>query len=638
MQWHKHVLLLASLIVIGGSTVVRAQIDPESSEVQTVRAQTLTASDLETFLDRFIPQQLETQHIPGATVAVVKDEKVLLTKGYGFANLEKKTPVIAEKTLFRTGSVAKLFTWTAIMQLVEQGKLDLNADINTYLEGFKIPATFPQPITLKHLLTHTAGFEDRIIGTVRQRAEDLEPLTSFVAKRIPARVYPPGTITAYSNYGATLAGYIVERTSGMPYERYIEKNLFGPLQMTRTDFAQPPKKFATDMANGYAYSNGQFQRGAFEVMQIVPAGSLSATASDMAHFVMAQLQGGEFEGKRILQPATLKEMQRQQFSNDPRVSGMAYGFYLAKVRGHRVLMHHGETNFFRTLLALLPDQKFGLYVAYNAAGGSSASDALLGAMLERYFPVTTTPEKQTGVIGDTKRFVGQYLSTRTPRSTLEKVAQLFVPFYQRISVRANDQGSLEIQMPVQKSPSSWRAIGPGAFERSDGKDTLVFAERSPTTLFFDSKAPRGYMRLSWFDSLMLQPIWPIISGLGLVLAVILAIVAARGSGGAFVATHRGTYWLTLISSLFALGLMIGLGTYFLFGFTQLLAGVISPVLLGLLTIGLLLIPLAATLLIFAILPQWSNGGLLRLSTTICAISSVALLVWLNHWKLVGVHL
>jgi CubicO group peptidase (beta-lactamase class C family) len=638
MQWQRHVLLLASLILIGGSSMVRAQLDPESSEVQTVRARTLTASDLETFLNQIIPQQLEAQHIPGATVAVVKDGRVLLTKGYGFADLEKKTPVIAEQTLFRTGSVAKLFTWTAIMQLVEQGKLNLNADINMYLEGFKIPATYPQPITLKHLLTHTAGFEDRIIGSVRQRAEDLEPLASFVAKRIPARVYPPGTVTAYSNYGATLAGYIVEHVSGMPYERYVEKNIFEPLQMKRSEFAQPPKAFAADMANGYTYSNGKFQHGAFEIMQIVPAGSLSTTASDMAHFVMAQLQGGEFRGKRILQPATLKEMQRQQFSNDPRVSGMAYGFYLAKVRGHRVLMHHGETNFFRTLLALLPDQQFGLYVAYNAPGGSVATDALLDAMLERYFPVTTAPEKQTGVAVETNRYVGQYLSTRTPRSTLEKAVQLFVPFYQPISVRANGQGLLEIQIPVQKSPSSWRPVGSGAFERSDGKDTLVFAERSSTMLFFDSRAPRGFMRLSWFDSLMLQPLWPIISGLGLVLAVILAIVAARGPGGAFVATHRGTYWLTLLSGLFALGLMIGLGTYVLFGFMQLLAGVISPVLLGLLTIGWLLIPLAASLLIFAILPQWSNGGLLRWSTTICGISSVALLVWLNHWKLLGVHL
>jgi CubicO group peptidase (beta-lactamase class C family) len=638
MQWRKLVLPIASLIMIGGSSVVCAQLDPESSESQTTRARTMTAGDLETLMDQIIAQQLETQHIPGATVAVVKDGKVLLTKGYGFADLEKKTPVIAEKTLFRTGSVAKLFTWTAIMQLVEQGKLDLNADINTYLGGFKIPATYPQPITLKHLLTHTAGFEDRLIGTVRQRAEDLEPLASFLAERIPARVYPPGTITAYSNYGASLAGHIVEQTSGIPYERYVEKNIFRPLQMTRTDFTQPPKEFASDMANGYAYNNGQFQRGAFEVMQVVPAGSLSATASDMAHFVLAQLQGGDFKGKRILQPDTVKEMQRQQFANDPRVSGMAYGFYAAKVQGQRVLLHHGETNYFRTLLALLPEQKLGLYVAYNAPAGSIATDALLDAVLERYFPVTTTPAKQTGVAIDTKRFAGTYLSTRAPRSTLEKVVQLIVPFYQPISVRANDQGLLEIQMPTQKSPSSWRAIGAGTFERSDGKDILVFAERSPTTLFFDSKAPRGYVRLSWFESLMFQPVVPALSILGFVIALVLTLVVAHTTKGAILESHQGTVWLTLMTSGLALVFTVGLTAYLLLGFTALLSGTISLVLIGLLSMGLLLIPLALVTAIVAFVLLWSGDGVLRWSTTVCAISSIALLVWLNHWKLLGVRL
>jgi CubicO group peptidase (beta-lactamase class C family) len=642
MKCLKPLLVLASLFFLGGNSMVNAQPNLDNSEMQTATNASLTAADLESFLDRIIPRQLEVNHIPGATIAVVKDGRVLLAKGYGFADLEKQMPVVANKTLFRTGSVAKLLTWTAVMQLVEQGKIDLDADINTYLETFKIPATYPQPITMKHLLTHTAGFEDKLIGYSRKTSEDLEPLGSFVAKRIPARIFPPGKVTAYSNYGTTLAGYIVESVSKTPYERYIQKNILEPLGMTRSDFQQPPKKFLSDIAHGYTYNDGNFRRGAYEIMQIVPAGALNSTASDMANFMISQLQGGVFAGKRILQTSTVIDIQQQHFTNDPRVSGMAYGFYQAKIRGQRVLLHHGETAFFRTLLAIIPEQKLGLYVAYNAAGGSSAHDALLDAILERYFADTTKPLKSAAMTVDPKRFVGQYLSTRAPRSTLEKVVQLFIPFYQPIMVRANNKTSLEIQIPAQKAldsvryrPSSWQAVDATKFRRSDGKDTLVFSEKPSTVLFFDSKPPRGYVRLSWFDTLMFQPIIPLSSLLGFAIALILTFVFARTARTVLLETHRGAYWLTLLTSALALIFMIGLTTYLMLGFADLQAGIISPILIGLLTVGMMLVPLTLGAAVVSLVPQWTGGGLLRVGTTITAFAGVVLLTWMNYWNLLG---
>src|SRR6185369_15089245 len=197
----------------------------------------LTAQDLETFLDGIVPLQLEADDIAGATIAVVKDGKVLFAKGYGYADYEKKKPVSAEETLFRPGSVSKLFTWTAVMQLVEQGKLDLNRDVNDYID-YKIPEAFGKPITLKNILTHTPGFEEQLKDLLRTSSESPN-LGEYLKTHIPARIYPPGTVPAYSNYGAALAGYIVERVSGLPFNQYIEENIFKPLGMTHSTFAQP---------------------------------------------------------------------------------------------------------------------------------------------------------------------------------------------------------------------------------------------------------------------------------------------------------------------------------------------------------------------------------------------------------------
>ena len=198
----------------------------------------LTASDVEAFLDGIVPLQLERDDIAGATIAIVKDGKLLFAKGYGYSDYEKKKPVSAEETLFRPGSVSKLFTWTAVMQLVEQGKLDLDRNVNDYLD-FKIPDAFGQPITLKNLLTHTPGFEEQIkdLFTVGSESPNLG---AYLKTHIPTRIYPPGTVPAYSNYGTALAGYIVERVSGRPFNEYVEENIFKPLGMDSFNFSPAP--------------------------------------------------------------------------------------------------------------------------------------------------------------------------------------------------------------------------------------------------------------------------------------------------------------------------------------------------------------------------------------------------------------
>ena len=222
-----------------------------------------------------MPYALQTGDIAGAVVAVVKDGQILTERGYGFADVEKRTPVDPKLTLFRPGSVSKLFTWTAVMQLVEQGKIDLDADVNQYLD-FKIPARDGKPITMRNLMQHTAGFEEQAKGIISEdpKAPGFEALLKHW---VPTRVFAPGTTPAYSNYGASLAGYIVQRVSGEPFDDYIDKHIFEPLDMKHSSFRQPlPTELVPLMSKGYPAAS-RASRAPFEIVGPAPAGSLSSS-------------------------------------------------------------------------------------------------------------------------------------------------------------------------------------------------------------------------------------------------------------------------------------------------------------------------------------------------------------------------
>ena len=215
-------------------------------------------AEMEAFMDDLFAQQMEEYHIAGAAVAVVKEGKLFFAKGYGYADVENKIPVDPEETIFRVGSVGKNFTWTAVMQLVEQGRLDLDADVNSYLD-FRIPDTYPQPITLKHLMTHTSGIEDRWLGSLVSDASELVPEREWLIANFPGRVRAPGEAAGYSNYNAMLAGYIVARVSGEPYDQYIQKHIFDPLGMTHsTVHPQMPENLRPLASKSYTYGDGAF--------------------------------------------------------------------------------------------------------------------------------------------------------------------------------------------------------------------------------------------------------------------------------------------------------------------------------------------------------------------------------------------
>ena len=434
----------------------------------------LTAADLGTFLDGMVPFALKRGDVAGGVIVVVKDGQVLFSRGYGYADLDKRTPVSPDTTLFRPGSVSKLFTWTAVMQQVEQGKLDLDRDVNDYLD-FTIPPRDGKPVTLRQLMTHTAGFEEAAKGLFPATAADID-LEHYLKAHIPTRIFAPGEIVAYSNYGCGLAGYIVQRVSGERFEDYVQKHIFDPLGMDHSSFEQPlPGALAPLMAKGYKKaSDGKPQD--FELVDPAPAGALSSTAADMARFMIAHLQDGRFGDTRILQQATAELMHSPQYTAAPGLNGFDLGFYQENRNGQRIIGHGGDTIVFHSDLHLLLDANVGVYMSFNSAGNEGGAgvirDAIFHAFLDRYFPYEAPAQKTVDTAGaDAARVAGWYESSRRNESAM-KVLYLF----SQVSVTPHDDGTIDVAVlkDYAGTPKHWREVGPLSYREVNGNSHLDF--------------------------------------------------------------------------------------------------------------------------------------------------------------------
>lgn len=462
------------------SAPVRAQKEgvpavPQNTATPVAAVHSLTAPDVETFLDGFVPLQLEQDDIAGATISIVKDGKVLFAKGYGYADVEKKHPVVADTTLFRPGSISKLFTWTAVMQLAEQGKLDLDRDVNAYLD-FKIPEAFGKPITLKNLLTHTPGFEE-VIKDLFVDASKQMSLGQYLKTHIPRRIYPPGTVSAYSNYGAGLAGHIVERVSGRPFNQYVDENIFKPLGMMHSTFDQPlPNSLAAQMSKGYRSASDRPKP--FEVVGPAPAGSLTSSATDMARFMTAHLQGGQYGDARILRPETVTLMHSRAYTLNPAANGMDYGFYEESRNGHRIIGHSGDTEAFHSSLHLIPDANLGFFVSYNSAGIGKveARGQLWSAFLNRYFPGPPAPQTLATAKEDAKSVAGSYLGSRRAEGSLLRTASVLGEII--VTPAADGTITTSLLKSANGKPMKLREVAPLVFRNVDGDDDLAFQRNS----------------------------------------------------------------------------------------------------------------------------------------------------------------
>ncbi|MBY9001600.1 MAG: beta-lactamase family protein [Candidatus Heimdallarchaeota archaeon] len=383
-------------------------------------------SQIQSFFDQTIANYRTLHNIPGITLSVVNSTNILHLNGYGYANIAENTFVNPNTTMFRAASVSKLFTWTAVMQLYEQGLLDLEEDVNTYLSEFKIPQKYDEPITMLHLMSHSAGFDQpSYYRNIALSLDDLLPLEEFLKKYMPSLVRAPGEFTTYSNYGAALAGYIVSEISGLPFEDYIEKNIFEPLGMNFSTFRQPiPDDIIDEIVTGYLMTEeGVLEPQEFVNVALAPAGTISISAYDAAQFMMAHLNNGTLDGTSILNETTTQFMHQQHFTNDPRLPGFAHGFIEYYTHGYRIIEHGGDISFSQSQLILLPSENIGYFINYNANIFPLRS-YLFEDFMNTFFPGDTvnTLSPSANFKEEGKRFSGRYYNTRSDYTTFLHIA------------------------------------------------------------------------------------------------------------------------------------------------------------------------------------------------------------------------
>ncbi|HEX6305135.1 MAG TPA: serine hydrolase [Anaerolineales bacterium] len=609
-------------------------------------------AELEAFLDDLFGRQMEENHIAGAAISVVKDGKLFFTKGYGYADLENGIPVDPEQTIFRIGSVGKLFTWTAVMQLVEQGKLDLDADINTYLD-FRIPDTYPGPITLKHLLTHTSGLEDRWFGSAVTDARDLVPVREFLVSDIWRRVRPPGD-AGYSNYNPVLAGYIVARVSGQPYDQYVQEHILDPLGMRYSTARFPvPPGLRAYASLGYTYADGDFQvfPDYFGHPAGMPSGSHQATVTDMARFMIAHLQGGRYsdanipEG-RILKESTAQQMHSTLYTPDPRLSGTAYGLFDMSENGQRVLGHIGYLPPMHGLLLLLPDQNLGVYVVYNSDGGGNLTNQHSGfqrAFFDHYYPAAAfAPIQPPADFAErAHRFVGLY-NTSSLYTTAAKLPGLFGGGY---TTEISNPGDGALLFNLEGQEMRFVEVEPLYFRQVDGPFGLVFREDDRgriTHMYTDLMPQYAIAKLGWYETPAFNRLLAlscILIFLSMIPVGLIRFVRDRRLGADRKLASRGARiagWIILGISLLNLLFLVG----FVLGMPEIMQNVLlDPPLITKIALGLGVLSAVLTVgaLVYTAL-SWKNrywGIAARAYYTLVTIAALAFVWFLNYWNLLG---
>lgn len=618
--------------------------------------QDLEDTSLEAFFDHTMNAKVEEYHIPNASVAVVKDGEVVYKKGFGWADIENHVPVDADNTLFRIGSTSKLITWTAVMQLVEAGKLDLDTDINEYLDFEISPQLHPslpknkrEPITMTHLMTHTAGFEDYPEMLFRLSPDELLPLQEYVKDYQPSRIFPAGEVAAYSNYGTALAGYIVERVSGLPFSEYVEKNIFTPLNMHQSSYQQPPiLEEPAHMAQPYRFVNGSYKEAGFEYIMLGPAGSMSSTASDMANFMIAHLSGGAYNGERILQEETVKEMHKGHFTYDPTLGGMTLGFMEGVFNQQKVLFHGGSTMLYNTGLYLIPEANTGIFI--SCSGGSHLLHSeVFQDFMDSYYPaeVQAMGVPAAGSRERAEKYTGEYHMNRKSLTTDEKIVGILTGGF--ITVDLDKEGYLlvshggETNKFVEIEPAVYENLREGRSQDAMGSfHKIIFKEDPWGQIMLTTDGPMTYSKAPIYSTLSFTALSAIsilfITLISLIYGIIIIILAwlkkekfkmTRFSAIAYgVGICSSITILVLFSSLFSSGIdpvyQLPQEAYMM---------VEKPPFLD--SVPILMWIFSFLLLCFTAIAWWKGlwGRLARVHYSIFTLAVIGLMWMLNYWNL-----
>ncbi|MFO8067543.1 MAG: serine hydrolase domain-containing protein [Bacteroidales bacterium] len=446
-----------------------AQTTAENHEI--TREIQIDSLELASFMDGVMKTLLEEKSIAGASLLISKDNKILVKKGYGYADINNNIKVDADSTLFRIGSISKLFTWISVMQLVEQGKLDLDTDINEYLEDFKVPDTFEQPITLRSIMSHTPGFEDIIMNLFVKSEEEMQSPEEIFKDQMPKRLWPPLKYASYSNHGTGLAQHIIEKVSNLSLEEYAEKNILTPLGLNNTTFRQPiPTDMMDNMSKGYRLENGVLREKYFEFIPLSGAGAATTTAADMSIFMEALLNKTCFDDTLCLLSDSLYNlMQKPVITPAEGLNSSLLGFMDLSKNGVRIFGHGGDTFWFHSLLAVIPDYNIGLFVTFNSFSAGGLYEKVFNKFINRYFPDNREFPGDVNLDSEyLEKFTGTYKINRHSHTDLFKLLAIT-----NIAEVSLVEDKLKIT-GMEKEATFWTPIDSLTFINKDNNELIAF--------------------------------------------------------------------------------------------------------------------------------------------------------------------
>lgn len=613
-------------------------------------ARAIDAADLSAYVDGLIEAGMKHDGIAGVSVAIVDRQGPLLLRGYGIAGQSPSRPVNPERSLFRIASISKTFTYLLGLKLVDSGKLKLDAPVNDYLPAaLKLPDDGFKPVLVRHLFTHTAGYEDSAMGHLfTDRGDGVSSVEEYLAKHRPQRVREPGTHAVYSNYSVALLGAIIARIEGVDFDTLAERRLFGPMGMSLTTFREPslpaadarraPARFEGLWSQGFQRKDGSFKQEKFEhIAQIGPAGGASSNAADMARYLRMLLNGGTLDGNTVLTASEFARLQGEPlFRNAAQGTGFSYGFFKRRYGRVESLEHGGATSWFHSNFVAVPALGVGVFVSTNTDSGRKFAAELPEKILARYFPqARPAPLPAAAKKFDAGRFAGEYFSERSNYSTAEKM--LLNTF---ATIGAGDGG---LTLSVNGETTRWVPEDGLRFREAEGQGRMTFFADGDgrITGFASAGGHNVFVRAGTFDTPNALALWLIAAAAVAILALIGGILrASRKSRERGRDAHRhAARWLYL-AALVWLG-FLGVLVAALLAFSQDAVEAFYRYPGGVLKFALWLSPLAMlmTAVSLLLLPQawrrrdWNIWRKLRHTAVVAVWLVAGWALW--HWNLVG---
>ncbi len=581
--------------------------------------------------DEYMQKVLKDYHVAGATVSVVKDGKLFFKKGYGYADAANKTKVSPDKTAFQIASVSKLFTATAAMQMVEQGKLSLDVDVNNYLTAFKIKNPYSKPVTLQNLLTHTSGLDDKQPLYIRSSGNvlfnSLEPLEEVLKKNMPPVVREPGTFCQYSIYGMALVGYLVEKVSGMPIDQYITKNILNPLDMKHSSYGLN-SSILPNMSKPYKYQNDKYVESAYTLISDHPNGSICATASDMTKFMLMHLDDGQYNGNRILTESSAINMHKHQYPSDSKLTGYGLGFNETIRNGHRTIEHGGYLPSFSSKLTLMPEGNIGMFVAINT--DSKDSSKVCNEFVDKFYNFFTDKidnieaksalSNHTPFDMDAGKIDGSYVFDGYGQTDVTKIKSVMVT----CNVKCDSLGKLTFASDNLKWNFDY--IGNGLFYCKDNGNWCKVSEINNKTVL--NVLGSDYEKVSDFNQrLFIVAIFSLPIFLITIIFLIASLIKNRKRQNKFALAHKFTMLALSIFIISYFGLNIFMALKCMMADTYIVINLIMPLIT---VICCLCLGLTFASLVLVVLSWAKNRDTLRFKVlyTILSVFSVINIVFM----------